>query len=570
MVKVGFEVIKGLYETAKQRPLTFEELATDDNLNSSVVHKALMTYHMPVFETEDNARIALHNILWSLKELSQDQAKHILKMGEDMDDILLHNAVREGDEVILAELIQLGDDVNRRNSLGNTALHELANLNRRDFEKRNSSMVNSLVEAGAEVNSQNKNGDTPLHMAYCNNNHLLIGLLESCSADKSLCNQQGHRADQMNQIKHFSKPPFEAVLPITEHNTHSDGEDIDTLVSEIVNNLMVYQKSHYLPKNVFLSRLDKKLDLLNARDEQSKQYALNKVVDREDNELGETLSHYVVRFGPEEIVFKLLDMGVDLNMKNDIGETLTHYAIRFGSQTIANDVLDRREFNLHAKTKLGSTLLHYAVPYKNFEIVSKLIDKGANPNELTVRGKTPLHHAMRYRKMSMINKLLEAGGDANKGAGTCLHAFLFKDNEYKLSKAHLLRAQYFLENYNIEVDKQDSHGNTALHLAARIDEPRYQTFVKSIVEQLVEQGASRDIPNYSGLTASDIAFQYGQDQLGQILSEASECNETQVSSCPEASYSVSQSWSQGSHPAAAAAASVDCVDENRQFKSLQQ
>jgi len=59
----------------------------------------------------------------------------------------------------------------------------------------------------------------------------------------------------------------------------------------------------------------------------------------------------------------------------------------------------------------GLTPLHVAAFIGNENIVSYLLDKGANTNSVTLRGETPLHYAARAGQPNIMRLLLDNGAD---------------------------------------------------------------------------------------------------------------------------------------------------------------
>lgn len=74
---------------------------------------------------------------------------------------LLHRATKEGDAVIVSELLQCGyRNIDAKNQNGQTAVH-LACQNGIE------SILNKLIDSGANVNCRDKDGNTPLHVRDC-------------------------------------------------------------------------------------------------------------------------------------------------------------------------------------------------------------------------------------------------------------------------------------------------------------------------------------------------------------------------------------------------------------------
>ncbi|WP_338405958.1 ankyrin repeat domain-containing protein [Wolbachia endosymbiont (group A) of Longitarsus flavicornis] len=112
---------------------------------------------------------------------------------------------------------------------------------------------------------------------------------------------------------------------------------------------------------------------------------------------------------------------VDIEHKNQCSQNWTplHYAIYNGNVELSKSVfkafLEKKgNINVLESTSCNSdnwALLHYAVYYGNPDMVSFLIDKGANIEIRSKEGKTPLHLAVEEAKQNVINLLLDRGAD---------------------------------------------------------------------------------------------------------------------------------------------------------------
>jgi len=78
----------------------------------------------------------------------------------------LLSAAEDGDVELVKELLKASADLNRKDEMGNTALH-LAAKDRHDpaSNSRRTEVLKALVKAKADVNARNVNGRTALHFA---------------------------------------------------------------------------------------------------------------------------------------------------------------------------------------------------------------------------------------------------------------------------------------------------------------------------------------------------------------------------------------------------------------------
>jgi len=115
------------------------------------------------------------------------------------------------------------------------------------------------------------------------------------------------------------------------------------------------------------------------------------------------------------------------------GDTPLHAAAA-GYQTGIARELVRLKADLAAKNRRGAEPLHYACdggptshtwnPRAQANMVTFLIESGANPNSFDKSGVGPLHRAVRQRCTSAVEALLRGGADVrlkNKSGSTPLH-----------------------------------------------------------------------------------------------------------------------------------------------------
>ena len=170
------------------------------------------------------------------------------------------------------------------------------------------------------------------------------------------------------------------------------------------------------------------------------------------------------------------------------------------------------------------TALHWAAAMGDMEIVKNLLDKGADMFARNERGDTPLIRAVlftnNYEKETMprvISLLRQTVEEPDYLDSTILHHIAMLTTSRQKKKC----ARYYLEvllNRLAEtmdsrrllkfIDRQDSNGDTALHIAIRHD-------AQKCVRALQGRGAAGDISNKKNETADNMLQRSRVRQLDQ-------------------------------------------------------
>jgi ankyrin repeat protein len=94
------------------------------------------------------------------------------------------------------------------------------------------------------------------------------------------------------------------------------------------------------------------------------------------------------------------------------GLTLLSHAVKLGRSEIVSLLLEAGA-DPNSQDLIGETPLHLAVDNSDWEIAEELLQYKAEPNCMTVDGETPLHHSAFIGDKKMINLLLSYGADPN-------------------------------------------------------------------------------------------------------------------------------------------------------------
>ncbi|KAI9723810.1 MAG: hypothetical protein M1828_004060 [Chrysothrix sp. TS-e1954] len=161
----------------------------------------------------------------------------------------------------------------------------------------------------------------------------------------------------------------------------------------------------------------------------------------------------------------------------------------------------------------GHTPLHWAAAMGDLNLVREFQQRGARITSLTANGETPLMRAVTFTNNwdrqtmgRLIDILHETVGYKDWFGSTVLHHIAVSTcskSKYGCAKYYLdtilqrVSSIYRSEQIHELLDHQDHNGDTAVMLAARFG-------ARKCVRSLIEHGASADIPNYQGDTASNL------------------------------------------------------------------
>ncbi len=167
-------------------------------------------------------------------------------------------------------------------------------------------------------------------------------------------------------------------------------------------------------------------------------------------------------------------------------------AIAAGDRARVRDLADSVDLSSCGDKRV--TLLQWALLNQNLDGLNALLDAGADPSQPGMDGDTVVHYAAKANDAAYLRALLAHGVDpdvvnANSGASP-LHGAL---------KGERLEQFRALLAAGADPDLADCSGNTALHVAALINEPER-------VIDLLNAGASPLARNAQGVTFQRYLF----------------------------------------------------------------
>ena len=337
-------------------------------------------------------------------------------------------------------------------------------------------LVAALLDAGADVNfSDIKNGKTALMLACARGHVKVVQLL--LKQTKILIDKSNPKGETALMIAAWTNTPniVRLLLDAGANANTSILASGDTALS------IASEEGHIDVVRVLLSQ--PRVDLHNSR------YSPLMIAARD---------------GHVDIVELLLQHG-------DID--LTHASKGLSPLMLAaeNNKLDVVIRLVDAMTKnyrhviWGGAALMRASMNGHSKIVDLLLNKGVDPNE-TSGGNSALLVAVDYGQSAVVRRLIESNADVNLSRGDLRDTALMLASE----SGRLKVVKLLITHINIELDKADNDGKSALMRAASSNHP-------AVVECLLDAGASTGRIGRAGINALRHMLNAGYPAIVEVL-----------------------------------------------------
>jgi len=167
-----------------------------------------------------------------------------------------------------------------------------------------------------------------------------------------------------------------------------------------------------------------------------------------------------------------------------------HLAIKAKRSSIARKLILSKEYGLNDPCSKGHTPLYYAVRYRQPQLVQELVANGADVNKPINQNKLPaLHGALQVRSHQLLTTLLQCGANPNQ------------ENEFGITPLHIavssgdIKVIKALVESGADINLADKQGNTPLHHAVKAYKANAE-----VMRLLLSYGANIDSQNSKGMT----------------------------------------------------------------------
>ncbi|MDR0301156.1 MAG: ankyrin repeat domain-containing protein [Treponema sp.] len=244
---------------------------------------------------------------------------------------------------------------------------------------------------------------------------------------------------------------------------------------------------------------------------------------------GSTPLHEAARTGNIQVMKMLLDLGADPNAVDAKGNAPLHVGIPANVLKEAINLLLENKANPNLRDEHGDTPLHIVIILNRpADIVQVLLNGGSDVFIRNIQGKTPLYIAVEEKRKEIIPLLLSYGSEvfAAENNGITPFALAVRDGEEifemlvteetvnQRDGAGNTMLHSAIRNRGIPrhigiildkraiVDARNREGDTALHIAVRMNQRENGEFLISRGASIFSVNAAGDSPLYNALTAS--------------------------------------------------------------------
>ncbi|GAB5588190.1 hypothetical protein Unana1_03090 [Umbelopsis nana] len=440
---------------------------------STEVVSLLLKYGVDIHAMDDSQQTALH---YAVKSGDPKVVSLLLEYGVDihaMDDsqqTALHYAVKSGNPKVVSLLLEYEADINAKDVFLQTALHDAA-------RSGSAEVVSLLLEYGADIHAKDDFQLTAIHNAADSGNTEVVSLLLEYAVDI-------HAKDRMlrTALHYAATTPGnpKVVSLLLEHGADIHAKDYHEWTA------LHFAAESGSPKVVSL--------LLNRGAKVN--------VAASD---GSTALHLALASRYEAVALALLEGCARADILDNSNQSPLRIASRhslFGS--IPALVRNGADVNEQSQSQNGSTVLLEAAQRGDTDLVSALLEQGANTEIANNNALTPLFVASNNGYLGVMSLLLIKG--ANKDT-TDQHLWTML---HRAAERGDLDVVSTLLKGGFDTEVKNGDGDTAVHIAAQFNH-------LSIVIELYQHNANINATDRHGLTVLHRAVCFGSKEVVSYL-----------------------------------------------------
>lgn len=422
-------------------------------------------------------------------------------------------ASKKGDWQKVNSLLRGGADPNARDETGKTPLMCAVTWSFYDVfvsgvEESCVKAIHELLERGANINAQDNEGMTALMLAAQWDHPIIAAALLDKGADANLQDKQGRTALTWAARRGARQNPF--VQPLLKHGSRV--LLLDALLLEdiaparrLVRNADLRARGPQGETALMLAAREGDLFIVQALLDRGMDVNATSVDGFTALMFANGGCPYVSQMGArrwltfgrkpgrEKVAQVLLARGADLNARDKYGETALHWAIELDNEAVVRTLL-KSGADPSQKNGYGDTLVEFAIDKSGVSVIRLLLDAiaGAPPtrnyySDLLNRAAMRVHFPP-----EIVTLLLDKGADVNIGmddGGTPLMGAAYSGTPAGVKK---------LLDKGAKINATDENGTTALMLAAASN-------TEAVIRLMLARGADVHQKNRQGETALDFA-----------------------------------------------------------------
>ncbi len=182
--------------------------------------------------------------------------------------------------------------------------------------------------------------------------------------------------------------------------------------------------------------------------------------DKPHKSTGMTPFHYSAKFKQKESILALLTLGASINQEDESGYSFIHHAVTANEPILDEIVLNLLKLDDEA---FQAELLISIAMGENLSLLRRFLSLGISLDVTNKRGNTPLHAALLNRQYNMVSSLL------NYGANPLLSNILGEQAIHcaaRIGELSFIR-ELAKEQYGVDFNAATLKGETPLHLAVK-------------------------------------------------------------------------------------------------------